>query len=239
MTLGLAAILAASTLLLDGLHSNWAQAAVDWRAKVAPSVLAAAEGGETDFLIVLAEQADLAGAAAIPGKAEKGRWVHARLTEAAARTQGPLLAWLRASGVPHRPFWIVNMVWARGGSSAVEAIARRGEVARVAANPRVRADLAAVRPSAPAAPAVPAETIVFTGAPDVFWAEGFRGQGAVVGVADSGQEWDHPALKAGTARRRRTTTTGTTPSTQAAATAAPTLPSPATTTTMAPRRRAS
>lgn len=180
-------------------------AAADWRQKVDPWVLeragrvagggAAPEaaGGEAEFLVFLAEQADLSPARRLPTKAEKGRFVFRRLTEVAARTQGPVLAELAALGVPHRPYWIANMVWVRGGLPAVQAMAARADVARVLANPWVRAELPVPAAPAPAAPLLPEWGVQMIGAP-IFWAEGITGQGIVVAGQDTGYDWDHPAL---------------------------------------------
>ena len=176
-------------------------AAAAWQHKVDPWVLdrvAATRGGaaarEAEFLVFLDEQADLSPARRLPTKAEKGRFVFARLTEVAAATQGPVLAELEALGTAHRPYWIANMIWVRGGLGAVQAMAERADVARVLANPWVRAELP--RPAAalaPAAPLTPEWGVQQIGAP-AFWAEGVTGQGVVVAGQDTGYDWDHPAL---------------------------------------------
>ena len=57
--------------------------------KVDPWVLeqlSTSSAGRTEFLIVLAEQADLSAAAGVHGKDARGAWVHQRLTEVAARS---------------------------------------------------------------------------------------------------------------------------------------------------------
>jgi hypothetical protein len=46
---------------------------------------------------------------------------------------------LRARGAAYRPFWIVNLVWVRGGSDLLRTVAARPEVARLCANPAIRA----------------------------------------------------------------------------------------------------
>ncbi len=129
---GLAIVLAAT----DGSATS-----PGWRSKVDPWVTAtAAAGGTTEFLVVLAEQADLSGAAHLPTKAAKGRYVFDRLRAAAARTQPPVLAELEARGVEFRAFWVRNLIWVRGDLATVEAMALRPDVARVSANPRVALD---------------------------------------------------------------------------------------------------
>jgi hypothetical protein len=204
--LGLVLILAAS--------GAWAlpPAAADpshWQLKVDPWVLhraagpaagaspgAASQAGsraaETEILVVLAEQADLSGADALAAKADKGRLVFERLTEVARRTQGPLLAELTRRGLPHRPFWVANMIWVRADLATVGALAERAEVARIAANPRVRMAAPAPAPE-PASPEAIEWGVQQIGAP-TFWAQGVTGEGVIVGGQDTGYDWDHPAL---------------------------------------------
>ena len=96
-----------------------------WQSKVDAWVTATAASGETEFLIYLSEQADLSGAAALPTKLEKGRYVYEALTRVAQRTQGPVIAALQASGAEYRPYWVANVIWARGDQRLVQALAMR------------------------------------------------------------------------------------------------------------------
>lgn len=163
-------------------------------AEVDPALSARLQGGgSAEALIVLAEQADLAGVEALPGREARGREVVRRLTEAARASQPTLVAWLAERGIEVRPFWIVNMLLVRLDRPALEALAGRADVARIAANPRVRVPLPSARPAGPPGRG-PEPGIELTGAPAVFWAAGITGQGVVVAAADSGQTWDHPAL---------------------------------------------
>ncbi len=92
-----AALLAASA-------ARAADPAIRWDKVHSRVVTDATATGEAEFLIFLDEQADLAPVAALSTKEAKGRGVYARLTEVAARTQAPLLAWLDQRGVAHRSF---------------------------------------------------------------------------------------------------------------------------------------
>lgn len=176
-----------------------APAAAEWRDKVDPWVfdqLAREASGESEFLIVLGEQADLSAAAGFTTKLEKGRYVFETLTLVAESSQRDLLDELARAGVEHRSFWITNMIWAKGGASAVASIAARQDVARIAANPSVRfSEPWAGEAVAPEVPLAIEWNILKVNADDV-WALGFTGQGAVVGGQDTGYDWDHPALKA-------------------------------------------
>ena len=189
-------------LLSLGILSAARPASANWADKVDPWVLdrlALAPSGEAEFLIVLAEQADLSGAGALRGKETKGRYVFERLRETSARTQAPLLAELTRAGVAHRSFWIANLVWAKGDAAVVAALAARPDVAALAANPMVALRGAepwttAAEPAAES-PAAVEWNITQVNAPQV-WALGYSGQGVVVAGQDTGYRWDHAALKA-------------------------------------------
>ncbi|PWB77789.1 MAG: hypothetical protein C3F15_02540, partial [Holophagae bacterium] len=165
-----------------------------WQDKVDPWVLDTGRAGDTEFLVVLTDQADLGAAEALSIKPEKGEFVFRALTAAAERSQAPVLAALDAHGVEVQPFWIVNMIWVRGDLATVEAMARRSDVARINANPRVRgADPVHASGDDPGGPEAVEWNIQRVNADDV-WAAGTTGVGAVVGGQDTGYLWNHAAL---------------------------------------------
>ena len=175
--------------------ARWS-AAADLRDKVDPWVLASAERGDTEFLVMLREQADLRGARVLPTKTEKAAFVADALASTAARTQAPLDALLTRRGAPHRAFWVANAFWVRGGRALVEELAARDDVFHVYANPRVAVnDPVAAAPSGPDSPATIEWNVSQVHAPDL-WALGYKGAGVVVAGEDTGYQWDHPALKA-------------------------------------------
>jgi serine protease AprX len=191
-------------LALAGLSLSLPLVAADVR--VDPRIFAGKAAGEpASFLVVLREQADLSGAEALTEKAEKGRFVFEALRAQAEVSQGPLRARLEAAGVPFRSFYLVNMIEVEGNRALAEELAARRDVSSVASNPHVRlepqpvveqefgASPRASRLTPHVASAVE-PNIARVGAPDV-WARGFTGQGIVVGMADTGVTWDHPALK--------------------------------------------
>ena len=165
-------------------------------ATIDPLVLeATAGGGESEFLVVLHAQADTSAARQLASKEARGEWVAGTLRAVAEATQPPVIKVLRQLGVPHRPYWIVNMIWVRGGADAVRAVAALPEVAKILPNPSVPLP----RPStadldAPASPEGIEWGISKTGAPSV-WSLGYRGQNVVVAGQDTGYQWDHPAIK--------------------------------------------
>jgi len=173
--------------------------------KIDPRIFASGpEGGRASFLVVLREQADLSGAPAIRRPAERRRFVYEALSEPAERTQAPLLDLLRRKGVPARPHFLLNMIEVEGGSSLASELAAREEVSQLAPNrparlrrlpPMVQPEALTASPDAlgAAADAI-GPNLEKIRAPEV-WALGFTGQGIVVGDADTGFAWEHPALK--------------------------------------------
>ena len=168
--------------------------------KIAPWVLEqTASGAEAEFLVVMNDQAKLGGAEALKTKQEKGRFVRDALWNKAQATQAPIRKWLQARNIEYRSFYIVNMVLVKADQSVALQLASRRDVRRVEGNPVIRNLLpqpireaeASLRPKSPT---VVEPGITHTGAPQV-WSQGWRGQGIVVGAADTGYRWDHLALK--------------------------------------------
>src|SRR6478736_5673086 len=106
--------------------------------KIAPWVMEhTSNGQQSEFFVVLADQADLGPAAALQTKAEKGRFLYSTLLNKAQTTQGPILQWLRERGLEHHSFYIVNAILVKGTRDIAEALAARPDVARVEGNPRI------------------------------------------------------------------------------------------------------
>jgi serine protease AprX len=168
-------------------------AAALWEAKVDAWVLETADQGETEFLVMLKEQADLVPAARLATKAARGQFVYQALSATAQRSQAPVILALQQMGVAYRPYWIVNALWVRGDLGVIAALAARPEVAHLYANPSVKLDAPVALNSAEGLPEGIEWNITLVGAPEL-WALGYTGQGVVVGGADTGYEWNHPAL---------------------------------------------
>jgi subtilisin family serine protease len=168
--------------------------------KIVPWVMEhTANGQQAEFLVVLADQADLGHADSLQTKAEKGRYVYNTLFKKSQTTQGPILQWLREHSLEHRSFYIVNAILAKGTREDAEALAARSDVTRVEGNPLIHNNLPQLGPAVEAPLCLqPPETIEpginYTHAPQV-WALGFTGQDIVVGSADTGVRWTHDALK--------------------------------------------
>jgi len=168
--------------------------------KIAPWVMQhTSNGQQSQFFVVLADQADLSPAANLQTKAEKGRFVFQTLSSKAQTTQGPILQWLRERGLEHQSFYIVNAILVKGPRDVAEALAARPDVARVEGNPSIdnhlpKPDAYVDVPSSVKQPDTIEPGINYTHAPQV-WAEGFTGQQIVVASADTGVRWTHNALK--------------------------------------------
>jgi subtilisin family serine protease len=192
--------LIAITLLVLTLIASGAPARADtaaWQEKVDPWVLESGANGPTEFLVFLADQADVSAAAQLATKAERGEYVYRTLSGHAERTQGPLRRLLQARGIAYRPYWVANMIWARGGLDVVQALAERADVARINANPQVKLDVVddGAAQAEPSAPTAVEWNIAKVRAPDA-WAAGAKGAGVVIAGQDTGYRWTHSALKA-------------------------------------------
>jgi serine protease AprX len=194
--LGAAAILALAVLAAAAMASA---GSTDWRRKVDGSVLSNAEVGRTQFFVYLDRHADLTGAYTRTAKAAKSRYVYEQLTAVARESQGSVVDALEQAGATHQSFWITNAVVAEGGLDAVQAVANLAEVEHVYAvgtgrlDPPVPVDVPGGIQSASLATTV-FDSIAKVNADDA-WALGARGQGTVVGGADTGVRWTHEALK--------------------------------------------
>jgi len=197
-TLFLAALAATSAPM----GSNALASGSSARDKIDPWVLERTTGDrQAEFIVVLAEQADLSPAALLTDKVAKARFVRDALYAKAQTSQVPLLASLRAQGAAYRPFYIVNAVLVTGPLAVAEAVAARSDVARIDGNPELPSlqpveltleELEAAARSALALQAIEPGVIAIR-APEV-WALGSTGQGIVIGGADTGVKWNHPAL---------------------------------------------
>ena len=153
-----------------------------------------AAGEHASFLVLFREQADLSGASRIPDRTERRRFVFEALRARAQKSQAPVAARLSRDGVRVRSHYLVNMLEVESDEGTARTLAREPGVLAVAANrPAVLAREASPFVDSRAAAAIE-PNLTLIGAPDI-WALGFTGQGVVVGIADTGVEWTHPALR--------------------------------------------
>ncbi|MGH9934869.1 MAG: S8 family serine peptidase, partial [Blastocatellia bacterium] len=168
--------------------------------KLSPWVLQQTGAGEeTEFLVMLEDQADLRGADSLETKEEKGRYVFETLLARASQTQAPLLGWLDERGIRRRAFYIVNAILVKGSREVAIELAARDDVARIEGNPQLQGIQPIGVDNDIAANLVESQEIIEPGVNYIraaeVWALGFTGQGIVVGGQDTGVMWDHPALR--------------------------------------------
>jgi subtilisin family serine protease len=168
---------------------------------VDPSVASAvADGGTAPVLVVLRESADLS-QLGLPGRswAARGETVFSTLMTAHTRSQSGIRAFLDRAGIPYRSYWIVNGLSLTLDADLLSRLTARDDVARIVSNAPIPVGLA---PPAAAGPLPQTAgdrgiepNLAQINAP-ALWALGQTGSGMTIGIADTGVQWDHPALLA-------------------------------------------
>ncbi len=163
--------------------------------KIEPQVLSELNAnGRTDFIVWMAEKADLSPAGRLQTKEEKGRFVYDTLRETAARTQASLRRYLDQHGIQYKPFYIANILLVQGGTQAqLSDIAARPDVARVTANHQLQLQEPTKLQAPATQPAGVEPNISFVNADDA-WALGVTGAGTVLAGNDTGLDETHPAI---------------------------------------------
>lgn len=153
------------------------------------------------FFVVLADQADTGEAVSIGNRDERVTMVYNLLTEYALDSQSDIRGFLDGKGVPYTPYYLVNGLEVESYDPFLRGqIARRGDVLRVLDSPHARPlpeTATAAIPLLPGGVASPQLTWgVDASDAEVVWENfGVTGQGIIVGEADSGVDWQHPALR--------------------------------------------
>ena len=175
------------------------------------AAFAAAADGQTRFVVLFAEQADLSAADKIDDWEAKGQYVFDALTSTASRSQAALVDAYNGSRLPgavsyFEPYWIVNAIVVQGDQQAAEAMAAFAGVEAIALEGKpVPPD--PIEEGAPGddAPAAVAWGVAKIRADQVWSTYGARGQGIVAANIDTGVRYSHQAL----VRQYRGNTTGT------------------------------
>ena len=162
--------------------------------------------GTAPVLIRLREQAILSSTVKFTSKAERGTYVYDRLAEVADRTQPQLVRWLESRGVTVARLTLINAVMAEVSEDTIRALSQRTDVAAVtlipqshlhSPDPPTTRVTQLLRPSGifvdSALQFRVAEGLKRIGVPEA-WDRGYKGQGAVVGIIDTGVVHDHRAL---------------------------------------------
>lgn len=160
------------------------------------------ETSDTYFFVVMTNQGSTEIFAEIPNVTHRKQAVYDFLTAYADRTQADLRSFLDQYDVIYTPFYLVNAIEVKGDDELRAVIAQRDDVARVIDSPRFNEPIDAWEllddelMSFDAAPPQGIQpNIQAINAPQV-WELGIRGQGIIVGGADTGVDWTHPAIRA-------------------------------------------
>lgn len=162
-----------------------------------------AASGSADFVIEMAEQADLSAAYAISDWNERGQYVVDTLKAAAERSQREAVGQLNRQGARFTSYFVSNVIVVRGGNQrALDAVQNLPGVARVRAPVVVRLEPVeevlrrAVEIKLPQAilAGTPTWGLTDAGATKFQAIDQKDGQGIIVANIDSGVQYDHPAL---------------------------------------------
>jgi len=162
--------------------------------RVDPRVLTdTADGATAHFLVILKSQPDTRTLAArAPNHQARGRVVFDMLRQTADATQPAVRAQLDTLSARYRAYWIVNMLAVEGDRTIVDMMAARTDVLAIESNRAFRVPLETTGQVVSTATGVE-WNISKVNAPAV-WARGYIGQNRVYANADTGVQWDHPAL---------------------------------------------
>jgi subtilisin family serine protease len=153
--------------------------------------------GQGDFIVTMAEQADLSQAYQIRDWSARGRYVYDTLTKVAKRSQSRAGAKVQARGLKGRSFIAGNQIYVRGGDLPLaQALARLPEVASIRAPKTYHID--EVDDGLGLAQSTTQATVdwgIQDTKADQFWSTfGTQGAGIKVASIDTGVDWDHAAL---------------------------------------------
>ena len=149
------------------------------------------------FVLYLDKQADLSAAYQIKDWNERGQYVYDRLRASAESSQTNLRqAWsqraVQGTVTKFEPFWIANAIVVQGDATALNYFATFPEVAAIESplRPELPEPIETTRAISPTI----SWGVEYIHAPQV-WQKGIDGKGIVIGIIDTGVDWEHPALK--------------------------------------------
>jgi serine protease AprX len=184
-------------LLLLTLGNAVALSAQGAFSKIEKTLHADIQAGRTrDVLLIFAEKTDLSPARYVRGKAAKAQFVVDALQKTARRSHANALALIRQHNGAANSLFMVNAIALRAATPALlEALAGLPELRSIAADPWVFVEHPVEETQGQA---VAERSTIEWGVDRInapaLWAQGYSGQGISVGGADTGYDWEHPAL---------------------------------------------
>lgn len=193
----------------------WGQFTEMWRvwAVLIPAVIILAAGIVTTqgtwwqpdtVFVVMADQADIDFVTDIEDRDERVVSAYDSLVAHAAGDQADIREWLDGRNATYTPFYLINGLEVDAGPLMRWQLSQRDDVGWILDSPQARplrnwfepvTDLSMTGLTPPAEPPTePVWGVVEINAPQVWDEYGARGEGIIVGSADSGVEFTHPAL---------------------------------------------
>ena len=155
--------------------------------------------GTSDFVVEIAEKADLSKAYTISDWNERGWFVYDTLREVAARTQKPVIEILEKQGIKYQSFFAGNEIAVTGSNlSVLSEVAALDSVSHIRYPRTAMIDpvfLSIHKSTVPQATIDALDWGIADAKADQFWSTfGVQGDGLVVANIDTGVQWNHPAL---------------------------------------------
>lgn len=156
------------------------------------------DGKIGSFLVVLKSQASAHTLATrTPNRQARGQVVVDVLQQTATVSQALVREQLNGLGAKHRAYWIANALAVQGNRAVVEAMVARADVLAIESN---RPFQVALEPKPERSPktlrvSTSVEWNINMVNASGLWVMGYTGQDIVYANADTGVQWDHPALK--------------------------------------------
>ncbi len=157
--------------------------------------------GSSSVIILLREKPDFSATSLIPDKVARRQYVYSRLLETASHSQR-LFNQLVSQGTNPKRLLIANAIAATLNTSQLAGLATNPQVRQITNNRQVT--LTPTNPSTLISPPLPVSpplqpatvewNIAKIRADDAWSTFGVTGEGAVVGIVDTGVQYDHPAL---------------------------------------------
>ena len=170
--------------------------------KISDSLIRSFEvDNEVRYIIKFSNRANLSRASALKTKAEKGAYVFNELNKIAHEDQREVTRLLSYEKISYRKLAIVNAIVVTTNLEKAYKIASFPKVKTLMLDPWVKQNLGRatlndnnILGNASNNIAEPEWGLMNIGA-DKVWAQGFEGEGITIGGADTGYEWEHPAIR--------------------------------------------